>query len=120
MKNKVPITDLIPRGKSVLIKQVSIESKSKSGIILAEGKNQTKPIGIIVACGADCKQDLKDNIGRLVAINPFSNLQLIDGNNNVFLFMEDQDVRCFITEDTIMLDASDEKVKRIDIDRTVN
>src|SRR3972149_6859910 len=105
-ENKIT-TDLIPRGKSVLIKQVSLEAKSKSGIIIAESKNTTKPTGIIIACGPDCKQDLIDGIGKYVSFNPYSNLQLIDGHNNVFYFMEDMDIRCFISESTIMMDAND-------------
>jgi len=120
MKTEKIKTDLIPRGKSVLIKQVTLEQKTKSSIILAEGKNQTRPTGMIIACGPDCKQDLIDGIGKLVAFNPFCNLQLIDGYNNVYFFMEDYDIRCFINENTIMLDSSDEHVKRIDIDNTVN
>jgi co-chaperonin GroES (HSP10) len=113
---QTPKTDLVPRGKSVLIKQISLEQKTKSSIILAEGKNQTRPTGMLIACGPDCKQDLIDGIGSLVSFNPFSNLQLIDGYNNVYYFMEDFDIRCFITKDTIMMDANDEHVKRIDID----
>lgn len=110
------ITDLIPRGKSVLVKHVELESKSKSGIIITEHKHAMKPTGILIACGPDCKQDLLDSIGKYVSFNPFSNLQVIDNYNNTYYMMEDFDVRFFISENTIIMDATAEKVKRIDID----
>jgi len=114
------ITDLVLRNKDVIIKHIVTESKSKSGIIIAESKNAIRPTGIIVACGPDCKQDLLDGIGRMVMFNPFANLQLTDGYNNTYYYMQDADVRCFITADTIIMDANDEHVKRIDIDNSGN
>jgi co-chaperonin GroES (HSP10) len=113
-------TDLVLRNKDVIIKHIITESKSKSGIIIAEAKNSIRPTGVLIACGPDCKQDLIDGVGRMVMFNPYANLQLTDGYNNTYYYMTDSDVRCFITEDTIIMDANDESVKRIDIDKSVN
>ncbi len=111
------ITDLIPRNKDVIIKHVVVESKSQSGILLSEAKNTIRPTGIIVGCGPKCEQDLLDGIGKMVMFNPYANLQLIDNYNNTYYYMQDCDVRCFISDSTIIMDANDQQVQRIDIDR---
>lgn len=114
---EVPKTDLTPRGRSILVQQISFETKAASGLIIAESRATIRPTGIIVACGPDCKDDIKEGIGRPVLFNPYANLQIIDGHNNVYYFMEDMDVRCFIHENTIIMDNADMKFARIDIEQ---
>lgn len=119
-KFEVPTTDLICRGKSVLVKQVSLEAKAKSGIIIAETTKEKKPTGILVAVGPDCKDDLKEGIGRLVYYNAYANLTAIDGNNNTLMMLDDQAIYYFISESTILMDDTDIKTARIDIDNSGN
>lgn len=113
-ENKI-VTDLVPRGKSVYVKPITLAPMTKSSIIIAESATSQKPTAIIVAVGPDCKDDLKNGIGKIVMHNPFANLTVIDRYNNILLFMEDQDIRSFISEETIVMDASDKVEKRIDI-----
>lgn len=124
MKNKAEaetpnaiITDLIPRGKSLYVKPISLNPITKSNIIISESTKTPKPTAIIWAVGPDCKDDLKNGIGKIVMHNPFSNLTVIDRYNNILLFMEDMDIRSFIDETTVVMDASDEKIARIDIEK---
>ncbi len=113
------ITDIEPRGKSVAILRVSLETKSGSGIIIPETTKEPRPTGIIVSCGPDCPSDIQEAVKtrRICMFNKYANLELTDGYNNTLLSMHEQDVQCWITEDTVCLDKSATVEKRIDIDQ---
>lgn len=122
MKNKNQksaqiITDLECREKSVLIFRTQEESKTLNGVIISETTKEPRPIGILVAVGPLCKEDLQKGIGRKVLYNRFANLEVVDGNGNVLMAMEDHDVKYFIPDNSTILDDSGEKKKRININK---
>ena len=115
MKQNTIKTDLIPRKRSVLVHRINDETKTTAGIIIAETSKEPSIKAIIIAVGPLCDQDLKDSIGKKVTINRFANLEIIDGFGNTFIRIDDNDVQCFITDTSIVMDASAQKVKRVDV-----
>jgi len=115
MKNKKITTDLIPRKKSVLVQRLNEQTQTTGGIIIAEVSKEPSIRAIIVAVGPGCDQDLKDGIGKRVTINRYANLELIDGLGNTFVMIDDNDVQCFISDNTTTMDESAKKLKRVDV-----
>jgi len=85
---------VIPRGKSVIIKerpdlQSSHQTQSGIQIVTTQDSSTMARIGVICAIGPDVDADLE--IGQLVYFNQFANLQvLIEGN--LYFKMTDMDI----------------------------
>lgn len=110
-----PLTELIPREKSVLIERIHENIQTAAGIIVADSSLDLKPVGAIVAVGPECDDDLKAAIGRKVVFNKYANLEVTDRKGKTYLMMFQSDVYCYIGTETIVLDDESKKYKRIDI-----
>lgn len=119
-KASVYITDMEPIGKSVLIERIYEPVKTTSGIIISETTKEPRPVGILIAVGEEVKEKLQKSIGCKVVFNRFENLEITDSQGKTMLMMDQASVYCLIKDDTLVMDASAETVKRIDIDNSGN
>ena len=97
---------IIPRSNKIMVMKKSIDAgATRSGLFIPETANSHLPVGVIVALGPDCKEDLR--IGQLVWYNMACNMtQWIHGVE--YIMMNDIDVYHFYNPDgkVVLLDGN--------------
>lgn len=77
---------IIPRGNKVMVMKKSLAaSATRSGIHIPASNNSHLPVGLIVALGPECKEDLR--VGQLVWYNMACNItQWIEGEEYIMMY----------------------------------